>query len=84
MSARIAKQQGLNTDTLWMFMEKSRGNWRTLVDFIAGVPAGSKSLVFPILDNISEKDLRDIDTSVLLDAIRNSSKYSLDDDDGHF
>jgi hypothetical protein len=76
MSARIANQQGLNTDTLRMFMEKSRGNWRTLVEFITGVPAESKPLVFPILGNISEKDLRDIDTAVLFDALRNSLKYS--------
>jgi transglutaminase-like putative cysteine protease len=74
-SYRFARLVNLNPDTLWRFFRKSCGNWRTLTEFISQAPATNRSLIFPLLDNISEKDLRDIDTSVLTDNLLHSSKY---------
>ncbi len=74
-SNRFARLVGLDMDTLWGFMQKSRGNWRELTSFLTQAPMENHSLIFPLLANISEKDLRDIDTSVLLDNLNNSGKY---------
>jgi len=74
-SVRFASLVKLNQDTLWEFLHKSRGNWRELTAFITqSIPVG-RSLIFPILANMSEKDLRDIDTTVLSDLVNNTLKY---------
>jgi len=72
---RLAKTLKMNADTLWHFLNKSRGNWRELIDFISGIADDHKSLIFPLLGNISEKDLRDVNPEVLTDNILNSTKY---------
>ncbi|MDD4603249.1 MAG: transglutaminase-like domain-containing protein [Bacteroidales bacterium] len=66
---RLAKQLQLNPDTLWYFLKRSRGNWREIIDFITGVSKQQKSFIFPLLQSISQKDLRDITTEVLSDNI---------------
>lgn len=75
-SARFAALVKLNPDTLWSFLHKCRGNWRELTSFITLTPSEHKSLIFDLFQNISEKDLRDIDTAVLLDNVNNSETYS--------
>ena len=74
-ACRLAKTLKMNADTLWHFLKQSRGNWREIIDFIAGTSEDQRSLVFPLLANISEKDLRDINPDVLIDNIRNSQQY---------
>lgn len=59
-SNRFARLVKLNPDTLWGFMQKSRGNWRALTSFLTQAPPDKHSLIFPLFSNISEKDLRDI------------------------
>ncbi|MEI7727874.1 MAG: transglutaminase-like domain-containing protein, partial [Bacteroidota bacterium] len=66
---RFARLVSLNPDSLWNFMHKSRGNWRELTSFITQVTPEKHPLIFPLFVNISEKDLRDIDTIVLLDQV---------------
>lgn len=66
---RLASTLGLNPDTLWYFLERSRGNWREIISFITDSPDSLKQFLFPLLSVISEKDLRDIDPLVLMDAI---------------
>jgi transglutaminase-like putative cysteine protease len=73
---RLAKNLKLDPDTLWYFLKKSRGNWRELIDFISSVPEDRKGLIFPLLANISEKDLHDVTTEVLMDNIGNSISYT--------
>jgi hypothetical protein len=68
---RLAALVKLNGDTLWSFLHKSRGNWRELTDFISGTSAAQKNLIFPVLESLSEKDLRDVDPWVLEDVISN-------------
>ncbi|MCX6251008.1 MAG: transglutaminase-like domain-containing protein [Bacteroidetes bacterium] len=70
---RLAKNLCLNGDTLWNVLRKSRGNWRDLVRFITEVPESGKKWIFPLLNNISDKDLRDASPSVLSDNLENSS-----------
>ena len=74
-SVRLAHTLKLNPDTLWYFLKKSRGNWREIIDFITGTPQNLKYLVFPLLNNISEKDLRDVSPEVLADQVNNTLNY---------
>jgi len=75
-SARFARLVNLNPDTLWLLFHKSLGNWRELTSFITQTPANKRALIFPLLESVSEKDLRDIDTAVLLDNFSYSEKYA--------
>ncbi|MCX6267161.1 MAG: hypothetical protein NTW16_07370, partial [Bacteroidetes bacterium] len=75
-SVRFAQLVNLNQDTLWVLFHKSYGNWRQLTSFISQTPPDKHPLIFPLLENISEKDLRDIDTTVLLDHLNNSQKFT--------
>ncbi len=71
-SYRLAATLKVNPDTLWTYLSKSRGNWREIIDFIAGTTSEQKPWVFPLLSAISEKDLRDITPEVLSDNICNT------------
>ena len=66
---RLARNLKVNGDTLWMILQKTRGNWRVIIDFISQIPENQKKWIFPLLINISEKDLRDVSTEVLTDNI---------------
>lgn len=72
---RLSKTLKLNPDTLWHYLKLSRGNWRVLVDFISGIPEKKRTLIFPLLANISEKDLRDATPEVLTDNVENSFQF---------
>lgn len=71
---RLAVHLKVNPDTLWDFIGKSRGNGRDLVDFISSVPEDLKPWIFPLLQSVSDKDLRDVNPEVLDDQIRYSGK----------
>ncbi|HPS63766.1 MAG TPA: transglutaminase family protein, partial [Bacteroidales bacterium] len=75
-AVRFARLVKLDPDTLWQFLRQSRGNWRTLTQFAMQVPEVEKGFVFPILYSLSEKDLRDVDTTVLFDVLLHSPKPS--------
>jgi transglutaminase-like putative cysteine protease len=66
---RVAELFGLNGDTLWGFLRKSRGNWREIISFISSVSEEDIKWIFPLLSVVSEKDLRDVDPEVLTDHI---------------
>jgi len=68
---RLATTLGLDPDTLWHFLEGSRGNWREIITFISDTPDTLKQFIFPLLDAISEKDLHDINPEVLADVFSN-------------
>jgi hypothetical protein len=65
----------VNADSLWNILHKSRGNWRELTEFISSVPNDKKNIVFPLLSEISEKDLHDATVEVLNDNILYSMIY---------
>ena len=66
---RVAETFGLDGDTLWGLLQKSRGNWREIIRFISSVSEENKKWIFPLLSAISEKDLRDVNPEVLTDHI---------------
>jgi len=67
---RLAVKLKINSDTLWNYIHKSRGNWRELIAFISSVPEERKQWIFPLLESLSAKDLRDINPDVLDDQLR--------------
>ena len=69
---RLAATLKLNADTLWHFLRESRGNYRTIIDYSGSVSNSMKPWVFPLLSEISAKDLRDITFEVLMDNINYS------------
>jgi transglutaminase-like putative cysteine protease len=74
-SFRLAATLKVNADSLWNILHKSRGNWRELTEFISSVPNDRKNIVFPLLSEISEKDLHDATVEVLNDNILYSMIY---------
>jgi transglutaminase-like putative cysteine protease len=68
-SYRLAGNLKMNGDTLWMILQKSRGNWREIINFITAAPEDQKRWIFPLLLSISEKDLRDVNPEVLTDNL---------------
>jgi hypothetical protein len=66
---RLSHNLKINADTLWMILQKTRGNWRDIINFISLVPEDQKKWIFPLLLNISEKDLRDVNADVLTDNL---------------
>jgi len=74
-SVRLAHTLSLNPDTLRFFLMRSRGNWREIISFITGTPQNLRHLVFPLLNNISEKDLRDVTPEVLADQLTSATGY---------
>lgn len=67
----IARNTGLPSDAVSKILRTSMGNYRAIAGFISG--AGEKAgLALRILENISEKDLRDTPASVLADHLDNA------------
>lgn len=66
---RLARKLKADPDTLWDILERSRGNWRGIIDCISSVQEDQRKWIFPLLYNISEKDLRDVEPEVLTDNL---------------
>lgn len=70
-SDAIAQRAGLPADVVTSLLKTSMGNFRAVIDFIDR--SGEKSgLALRLLQNISEKDLRDTPAAVLADHIMNA------------
>ena len=67
--SRLALKLNCDSRELQDILHTSRGNWRAIVSFLAGIPDSLKHYSFPLLHAVSEKDLRDIDPLVLTDAL---------------
>ncbi|HPR88102.1 MAG TPA: transglutaminase-like domain-containing protein [bacterium] len=68
-SARLAQEAGLPPDPLWPLLRKSRGNHDQIARFIREGAALRRPMVLPLLQQLSEKDLRDARAEVLLDHL---------------
>ncbi|MEI6123019.1 MAG: transglutaminase-like domain-containing protein [Bacteroidota bacterium] len=79
-SCLIAKKVNLNSDTVWMYLKQSRGNWPEISRFIITGAELNKTFMYNILDNISQKDLRDTPSNILLDHLQNSNTAFVDTD----
>lgn len=64
---------GINADTAIVnrFLKNSRGNWSEIKRFLENAGKERKKLALMLLDQISEKDLRDVPATILLDHLHN-------------
>lgn len=72
----LASQLNLDPEIVWDVLQKSRGNWKELTQFIsdAAKRGGTvKKWALPLLRSLSEKDLRDTPAAVLWDHLINTS-----------
>lgn len=67
----IAAEYGLPAEAVSSLLNTSMGNYREITDFIRG-SADKAPLALRILQNISEKDLRDTPSDVLADHLDNA------------
>ena len=72
-SHRLAQSAGLAPDSVWPVIHKSRGNHAEISRFISEGVGISRTLVLPLLQVISDKDLRDARAEVLLDHLAGAS-----------
>lgn len=71
-SFRLAATLKVAPDSLWTFIRKSRGNYRSIIDFASSASPKHRKWVFTLLSQLSEKDLRDATAEVLLDHLENT------------
>ena len=72
----FAAGQGLSTERLLPLLSKSYGNWQEISDFITGTPDFQKEYAIRMLEEISEKDIRDTKAEILNDHLANSFNYN--------
>ncbi len=65
----FAKEYGYDEETAVQLIQASRGNYKTLIDFLAELNAEQRSAGLALLQEISEKDLRDVAPEVLRDHL---------------
>ena len=70
----FAEENGLDKETVGKIIIKSRGNWKTIEDFLTKSSAdeAKKALAVELLQQVSSKDLRDVSPEVLEDHLANS------------
>jgi hypothetical protein len=71
----IAAAAQCSGDSVWRFLKMSRGNWGEIARFILKTSSISRTLMYQVLQNISEKDLRDVPSTVIEDQVRYSDSY---------
>lgn len=68
----FAEANGLDAALTARLLVKSRGNWKTIEDFLTAAPADKKAEALQLLQEVSSKDLRDVAPEVLKDQLDNS------------
>ena len=68
-SARLAAESGLEPVPVWRIIRSSRGNHEEIARFISAGATRNRSLVLPLLQMVTEKDLRDARAEILLDHL---------------
>ena len=70
----FAEENGLDKETVSKIIIKSRGNWKTIEDFLtkSSTDEAKKALAVELLQQVSSKDLRDVSPEVLEDHLTNS------------
>lgn len=77
VDARLfAKENGLNGDEAWKYLNMSQGNWRDIKNFM--LHEKTNPLLFPFLASLSAKDLRDTPCDYLLSHILIAEKSKID------
>ncbi|MFA8300092.1 MAG: transglutaminase family protein [Hyphomicrobiales bacterium] len=80
-SVTLAKECNVDPQLCWSFMKKSHGNWREIKKFIEDARAVKlEKHATELLNQISDKDLRDTRAAILMDHLSNSvNKHNVDD-----
>ena len=71
LAAQIAASHGWDKDRTTAVLTKSRGNHATILAFLESLSPEQLETGFALLENVNEKDLRDIRAEVLADNISN-------------
>lgn len=72
----LAIKNNLDTALVWNFIQKSRGNYSEIADFISKSSAIKYDYTLPLLESIAEKDLRDTESGILLSHIQHSFTHA--------
>ncbi len=67
----LAKETGLNPEQVWKYIGLSQGNWKEISGFIR--KNSTNAYLFPFLESLSEKDLRDTPEAYLNDHLNDQS-----------
>jgi hypothetical protein len=70
-----AKQNDLDKDEVWKYLNRSQGNWQEIKNFIA--QQKNNPDLFPFLAALSEKDLRDTPASYLNNHLQNREEIQI-------
>ena len=65
----LAKELGLDSESLWSLTRKSQGNWPEIAGFLRQVPAKRRPWALALLGTLNEKDLRDTPAGILRDHL---------------
>ncbi len=76
-SDSLAKNNGLSSDSTWLFIQKSEGNWREISQFI--IQHANNKLLFTFLSCLADKDLRDTKANMLSAHLSNIDTQLLTD-----
>ena len=72
---KLARSLSLNADSVKKLMSNSFGNYAEISEYLSqGAGKDKNILTLPLLNVISDKDLRDTPASILLDHLTNASK----------
>jgi hypothetical protein len=66
-SLNFADDNVMNLDSIRMIFRKSQGNWEEIADFMKETPRRWKMWILPMLNSLTDKDLRDCGAFVLED-----------------
>ncbi|NOQ27318.1 MAG: transglutaminase domain-containing protein [Bacteroidales bacterium] len=71
----FALEYNFDPKIIWNYLEKSRGNYPEITDFIMKATKISSDYTVPLLEAIAPKDLRDGESEILLSQLRHSFEY---------
>lgn len=72
---QLAKDNKLDANKVWNLLSLSQGNWKDISEFI--VENKDNKLLFPFLDGLMEKELRDTPKAYLIDHLTNGNKFGV-------
>lgn len=66
----LASELNLDGERVWKVISKSAGNGKGITDFLRATSPENRAWALPLLESVSDKDLRDTPAPVLLDHLR--------------
>lgn len=71
-AGNLAVALGLDADKLVKVLTESRGNHKTITEFLSSLASDERRIALDLLVNVSEKDRRDIEMPVVADHVKNT------------